>query len=78
MRLIDKEYTAHPFYGIRQMLNALRRKGYKINRKRVKRLYLKMGIQSIAPKPNTSKAQPQDKVYPYLLRNLYITKADQV
>ena len=56
MRLIDNEYTAHPFYGTRQIRNVLRRKGHKINRKRVQRLMRKMGIQSIAPKPNTSKA----------------------
>jgi len=78
MRFIDKEYTDHPFYGTRQMRNVLRRKGYKINRKRVQRLMRKMGIQSIAPKPNTSKANPQHKIYPYLLRNFDVTRADQV
>ena len=62
MRLIDNEYTDHPFYGSRQIRNVLRRKGHKINRKRVQRLMRKMGIQSIAPKPNTSKAHPQNKV----------------
>ncbi len=72
MRLVDNEYTAHPFYGSRQIRNVLRRKGHKINRKRVQRLMRKMGIQSIAPKPNTSKAHPQNKVYPYLLKILYI------
>lgn len=77
MRLIDKEYTDHPFYGSRQMRNILRRRGFKINRKRVQRLMRKMGIQSIAPKPNTSKAHPQHKVYPYLLRNFDVTRADQ-
>ncbi len=41
MRLIDNEYTAHPFYGTRQIRNALRRNGYKINRKRVQRLMRK-------------------------------------
>jgi putative transposase len=78
MNCIDLEYTAHPFYGTRQMRNVLRRKGYKINRKRVQRLMRKMGIQSIAPKPNTSKAHPQNKIYPYLLRNIDVTRADHV
>ncbi|WP_408605421.1 IS3 family transposase [Desulfobacula toluolica] len=78
MKLIDIEYTEHPFYGTRQMRNVLRRKGYKINRKRVQRLMRKMGIQSIAPKPNTSKAHPQNKVYPYLLRNFDVTRSNQV
>ncbi len=78
MKLIDNEYTKHPFYGTRQMRNFLRRQGYKINRKRVQRLMRKMGIQSIAPKPNTSKAHPQHKVYPYLLRHFDVTRPDQV
>jgi len=77
MRLIDKEYTDHPFYGTRQMRNVLRRQGHKINRKRVQRLMRKMGIQSIAPKPNTSKAHPQHKIYPYLLNSFDVTRADQ-
>ena len=54
MRLIDELFTAHPFYGSRQTSNAIRRKGHKINRTRVQRLMRKMGLQSIAPKPNTS------------------------
>lgn len=78
MRFIDKEYTKHPFYGSRQMRNYLRRQGYKINRKRVQRLMRKMGLQSVAPKPNTSRANPAHKVYPYLLRKLDITRPNQV
>lgn len=78
MRQIDELYTKHPFYGSRQMRNALRRMGYKINRKRVQRLMREMGLQSIAPKPNTSKAHPAHKVYPYLLRKLNINQANQV
>jgi len=78
MRLIDKEYTDHPFYGSRQMRNVLRRQGYKINRKRVQRLMRLMGLQSVAPKPGTSKPHPKHKIYPYLLRNLVIDHSDQV
>ncbi len=78
MRAIDKEYTNHPFYGSRQMRNVLRRQGYKINRKRVQRLMRRMGLQSVAPKPGTSKPHPRHKIYPYLLRNLVIDHPDQV
>lgn len=78
MRIIDKEYTDHPFYGSRQMCNVLRRQGYKINRKRVQRLMRRMGLQSVAPKLGTSKPHPGHKVYPYLLRNLIIDHPDQV
>jgi len=78
MELIDKTYTKYPFYGSRKMRDSLRRDGYAINRKRIQRLMRKMGIQSIAPKPGTSKAHPDHKVYPYLLRNLKVICVDQV
>lgn len=78
MRLIDEEYTKHPFYGTRKMRDYLRRQGYKVNQKRVQRLMRKMGLQSIAPKPNTSTPHPDHKKYPYLLRNLEIICPDQV
>ena len=78
MRLIDEEYTRHPFYGSRKMRDYLRRNGRLVNRKRIQRLMRKMGIQSVAPGPNTSKPNPEHKVYPYLLRGLEICKANQV
>ena len=78
MRLIDEEYTRHPFLGSRGMRNYLRRKGYRINRKRVQRLMRVMGLASIAPQKRTSTPAPGHKVYPYLLRNLDIIRPNQV
>lgn len=78
MRLIDEEYLRHPFYGTRKMRDYLCRKGYRVNRKRVQRLMQKMGLASVAPKPNTSSANPAHKVYPYLLRGLAIERPNQV
>lgn len=78
MRLIDEEYTRHPFYGSRKMRDWLQRQGYAVNRKRVRRLMRKMGLVSVAPKPNTSRPAPAHKIYPYLLRGLEISRADQV
>ena len=78
MRLIDEEYTRHPFYGSRQLRNYLQRQGYPVNRKRVQRLMRLMGIMSVAPKPNTSKKGKAHKIYPYLLRDLAIVKPNQV
>ena len=78
MRLIDEEYTQHPFFGTRQIRNHLQRQGYKINRKRVQRLMRLMGIQSVAPKPNTSKPSKKHKIYPYLLSGLDINHSNQV
>ena len=78
MRLIDEEFLRHPFYGSRKMRDYLNRKGFPVNRKRVQRLMRLMGIESVAPKPNTSTPRRDHKVYPYLLKKLSITESDQV
>ncbi len=78
MRLIDIYYTKAPFYGRRRMTAYLRREGYGVNPKRVRRLMQKMGLQAIYPKRRTSIAGKGHKVYPYLLRNLAITRPNQV
>jgi len=79
MRMIDEEYTRHPFLGTRKLRDYLRRnKGCKVNRKRVQRLMRIMGIQSVAPKPNTSMPSKQNKIYPYLLGGLDINRSNQV
>jgi putative transposase len=78
MRLMDKLYTAHPFYGRRQMTLSLRRAGYVVNPKRVRRLMRKMGLVAIYPKPRTTVASQGHRIYPYLLRGVEITRPDQV
>ena len=78
MRRIDEEYTRHPFYGSRKMVAWLKRQGHAVSRKRVRRLMGRMGLESVAPKPDTSRPAPQHKIYPYLLRTLAIERTDQV
>ncbi len=78
MRLIDEEYTRHPFYGSRKMGCWLRRQGYRVSRKRVQRLMRRIGLQSVAPKPATSRPAPTHPVYPYLLRGLAIERPNPV
>ena len=78
MRLIDEEYTRHPFYGSRKIRDWLREQGHGVNRKRVQRLMRRMGLESVAPKPNTSQAAKGHKIYPYLLRGLEIARPNQV
>jgi putative transposase len=78
MRLIDRQYTATPFYGVRRMTAWLRREDAKINPKRVRRLMRLMGLEAIYPKPRTSVKSPENKVYPYLLHGLTIDRPDQV
>ena len=78
MRLIDEEYTAHPFFGSRKMTAWLVRQGEAVNRKRVQRLMRLMGLEAIYPKPRLSVAGRGHRIYPYLLRNVSIERPDQV
>ena len=62
MREIDEQYLKTPWYGSRQM---------------ARRLMRLMGLQAVAPPPNTSRPAPWHKVYPYRLRELSIERANQ-
>lgn len=78
MRLMDEEYTRHPFKGVLRMEAYLRDLGHCVNTKRVRRLLRLMGLEAIYPKKNLSKANAAHKKYPYLLKGLEITRPDQV
>jgi putative transposase len=79
MRLIDEQYLQKPYYGVYRMWEWLQKdKGCKVNIKRIRRLYRLMGLEAVGPKPNTSKSAPGHKVYRYLLKNLLITRSNQV
>ncbi len=77
MRRVDELHLKHPFFGSRKVTQALKVEGVQINRKRVQRLMRLMGLESTAPKPDTSKPTPEHPVYPYLLRGLTMTRANQ-
>lgn len=78
MRALDEIYTELPFYGQRKLRLELLDRGYKVGRKRVRRLMKIMGIEALVPKPNTSKPNKENHVYPYLLRNRPIKETDEV
>jgi len=78
MRLIDEQFLQTPFYGSRQMARWLKRQGYCVGRKRVRRLMRKMGLAPIYQAPRTSIKHPQHKIYPYLLRHKIIDRPGQV
>jgi len=77
MRRLDERYLLTPFYGARRMVAVLRRDGFVVNRKRVRRLMRVMGIEAIYQKPNTSRRHPEHKVYPYLLGGMAIEEPNQ-
>jgi putative transposase len=78
MKLIDQQYMQTPFYGVGQMTHHLRNEGHEVNHKRIRRLWRLMGLRACVPGPHTSRRHPHHKVYPYLLRDLPITHANQV
>ena len=78
MRRMDELHLKYPFYGSRKVARTLKAEGVVVNRKRVQRLMRLMGLESTAPKPNTSKPAPEHAVYPYLLRNLKVSRVNQV
>ena len=78
MRRIDELHMKHPFYGSRKVAQELRKEGDPVNRKRAQRLMRVMGIESVAPKPNTSRPAREHPIYPYLLRNIEISRPNQV
>jgi len=78
MRRIDEMHLQVPFYGSRRLTVELRAEGRVVNRKRVQRLMRVMGLEAMAPKPDTSKPSPEHRVYPYLLKGLDVCRVDQV
>ena len=78
MKLIDRQYMVTPFYGTRKMAAWLKSKRYSVNRKHVRRLMQLMGLKVIYHHPRTSPPGPGNKIYPYLLNGLQITKPNQV
>lgn len=79
MHKIDELHTAHPTWGYRMLTKTIRRDlKVNVNRKKVRRMMRDMGVYTIYPKPNLSKRYHAHYKRPYLLRNLSITRADQV
>ena len=78
MKRIDAINLAHPCAGSRMLRDMLSREGFEVGRRHVATLMQRMGIQALYRKPNTSKRHPTHKVYPYLLRELKIDRANQV
>lgn len=76
---IDKIYTTSPFYGYRRITAELNKtQGILVNHKRVLKYMQEMGIQALYPRQNTSKPNPANKIYPYLLKNLVIKQPNHV
>ena len=78
MRRIDELHLKHPFMGARMLRDQLAREDIHVGRRHIGTLMRRMSIEALAPQPGTSKAAPGNKIYPYLLRKLNISRANQV
>jgi putative transposase len=79
MRRLDELYLELPYFGSRKFAVVLSRERHQpINRKRVQRLMRLMGIEALYPKPNLSRPAAGHETYPYLLRNLIISRPNHV
>ena len=78
MRAIDELHLEHPFAGSRMLRDFLLRDGVRVGRRHMRTAMRRMGVEAIYRKPNTSKPAQGHKIYPYLLRNVAVTRANQV
>ena len=77
MRHIDELHLNYPFAGSRMLRGLLWQQGLEVGRRHIKTLMKRMGIEAIYRRPNTSKPAPGHKIYPYLLRDLAVTRPNQ-
>ena len=78
MRKLDELHLNYPLAGARMLRDLLRQQGIDAGRLHIGTLMSTMGIEAIYRRPNTSKPAPGHRIYPYLLRNLAVTRPNQV
>ena len=78
MRRIDELHLQYPFAGARMLRDVLRRDGHSVGRRHVATLMRRMELTALYRKPRTSQRHPAHRVYPYLLRQLAISRPNQV
>src|SRR3954463_2115271 len=78
MRLLDEQYLTTPFYGVEKLQVLLVFAGYRLNRKRLRRLMQLQGWQTLYPAACTTRTDPATYKYPYLLKRLSVERKNQV
>lgn len=78
MRRMDELHLEFPFAGSRMLRDLLNAEGITVGRRHAATLMKRMDITALYRRPNTSKPAPGHKTYPYLLRNLAVTRPNQV
>lgn len=78
MTRLDQLHLEFPFAGARMLRDLLRQEGVNVGRKHVATLMRQMGVEALYRRPRTTQRHPVHRVYPYLLRELAVTRANQV
>jgi putative transposase len=78
MKFLDKQYYKTPFYGQLKLTEEIKKLGYYVNVKRVRRLMERVQWQTIYRAPRTTFSDKTTHKYPYLLKDLPITHCNQV
>jgi putative transposase len=78
MRRLDELHLEFPFAGSRMLRGLLAGEGINVGRRRVRTLMKRIGIEALYRRPRTTKPEPGHKIYPYLLRNIAITRPNHV
>ncbi|MFH1767017.1 MAG: IS3 family transposase [Patescibacteria group bacterium] len=74
----DELFTAHPFFGTRRLMEYLNLDGFEVGRDKVRSVMNSLGLETVYPKKNTSIRNQMHKIYPYLLKDVEISRTNQV
>jgi putative transposase len=78
LRVMDELHLTYPFMGARMLRDQLNRQGIEIGRLHTKTLMNIANIHAVSRQRSTSEKNPAHKIYPYLLRNVPVTRPNQV
>jgi putative transposase len=78
MRRLDELHLQHPFLGARRLARMLQREGFAVGRRHAGTLMRLMGIEAIYRKRRTRIPAKGHTIYPYLLGEVAIERANQV
>ncbi len=78
LRTLDELHLKVPFYGARKLVVELSKQGIDVGRKKVRSLLRILGLEALYRKPRTTVPDKEHKIYPYLLRDLTVDRANQV
>jgi len=79
-KAIERVIETWPRYGYRRVTEQLKREGWEVNSKRIRRLMREMGLQAVRKrqKRRTTDSRHSLRRYPNLVRELGIVRPDQV